>query len=280
MSRSILERWFPHAETAFSGLAVEDPNADRSQGQDVIQEILRKAREGGAAGPSSSAAAAGQARAQPPRSSAFTGGGMTLGSDETPSVAVPDPSARQSQPRAGAGQQPGLLASMLRQLGGAAAPPEDMDEDDEEEGEDDDEEVAIRHLTFWRDGFSVEDGPLMRYDDPANRETLEAIKSGRAPLSMLNVRNGQAVELRVAQRQTEAYQPPPPRPMRAFEGSGNRLGSPVPEVATSGSTAMPGGLPQQAASAATAPEPSKSAFSVDDSKPTTSVQVRLADGTK
>lgn len=202
---------------------------------------------------------------------------MTLGSDETPSVAVPDPSARPTQARAGAGgaaQQPGLLASMLRQLG-AAAPPEEMDEDEDEE---DDEEVAIRHLTFWRDGFSVEDGPLMRYDDPANRETLEAIKAGRAPLSMLNVRNGQAVELRVAQRQTEAYQPPPPRPMRAFEGAGNRLGSPVPEVATSGSTAMPESLPAAAASAV--PEAAKPAFSVDDSKPTTSVQVRLADGTR
>jgi UBX domain-containing protein 1 len=29
-------------------------------------------------------------------------------------------------------------------------------------------ELAIRRLTFWRDGFIVEDGPLMRYDDPAS----------------------------------------------------------------------------------------------------------------
>ena len=37
---------------------------------------------------------------------------------------------------------------------------------------------TIRHLTFWRDGFSVEDGPLMRYDDPNNAQILEEIKSG------------------------------------------------------------------------------------------------------
>ena len=37
---------------------------------------------------------------------------------------------------------------------------------------------AIRHLTFWRDGFSVEDGPLMRYDDPNNAQILEEINSG------------------------------------------------------------------------------------------------------
>ena len=40
------------------------------------------------------------------------------------------------------------------------------------------EETAIRHLTFWRDGFTVEDGELMRYDDPANERILSEINSG------------------------------------------------------------------------------------------------------
>lgn len=40
------------------------------------------------------------------------------------------------------------------------------------------EETAIRHLTFWRDGFTVEDGELMRYDDPANDQILSEINSG------------------------------------------------------------------------------------------------------
>jgi hypothetical protein len=40
------------------------------------------------------------------------------------------------------------------------------------------EERAIRHLTFWRDGFSIEDGPLLRYDDPENDATLKAIDQG------------------------------------------------------------------------------------------------------
>jgi hypothetical protein len=38
--------------------------------------------------------------------------------------------------------------------------------------------TAIRHLTFWREGFSVEDGELMRYDDPANEQILAEINSG------------------------------------------------------------------------------------------------------
>lgn len=134
-----------------------------------------------------------------------------------------------------------------------------------------DEEPAVRHLTFWQDGFSIEDGPLMRYDDPANRETLEAINSGRAPLSLLNVRFGQSVELMVARRTNEKYVPPPPPPVQPFGGTGNRLGAPAPERPTPPESAMP------AASAGTAAAPS-TAPQVDASQPTTQIQVRLPDG--
>jgi hypothetical protein len=37
---------------------------------------------------------------------------------------------------------------------------------------------AVRHLTFWRNGFTIEDGPLLSYDDPQNQEFLQAIKTG------------------------------------------------------------------------------------------------------
>ena len=33
-------------------------------------------------------------------------------------------------------------------------------------------------MTFWRDGFTVEDGELMRYDDPANEQILNEINAG------------------------------------------------------------------------------------------------------
>jgi SEP domain len=33
-------------------------------------------------------------------------------------------------------------------------------------------------LTFWANGFSLDDGPLLKYDDPANQEILNAIHSG------------------------------------------------------------------------------------------------------
>ncbi|KAF8157379.1 ubiquitin-related domain-containing protein [Mycena galopus ATCC 62051] len=108
----------------------------------------------------------------------------------------------------------------------------------------------------------------MRYDDPANADVLAAIHAGHAPPSILNVRHGQRVDVQVTQRTSDDYVPPPPKP---FSGSGNRLGAPVPAASsTSSSTA--------AASAATASGPVS--FEVDQTQPTTSVQIRLADGTR
>jgi len=178
-------------------------------------------------------------------SSAFIGGGNTLGSDEVPSVFIPDPEAPQ--------------------------------------GNEEEEEVAVRNITFWREGFSVEDGPLMRYDDPANQNLLNEINTGHAPPSILNVRVGQPVELRVARRITEDYQAPPPRPAGPFAGSGNRLGSPAPAVAPAATPVppIPGAFPTPndptAAATAAAIRPM---FEVNSSQPTTSIQVRLADGSR
>lgn len=41
-----------------------------------------------------------------------------------------------------------------------------------------DDEVIKRTLTFWRNGFSIEDGPLLTYDDPKNQEILQAFNTG------------------------------------------------------------------------------------------------------
>lgn len=48
------------------------------------------------------------------------------------------------------------------------------------------QEPAVRHLTFWREGFTVEDGELMRYDDPANEEILAEINLGCVFSSLLS----------------------------------------------------------------------------------------------
>ncbi|KAK9451312.1 SEP domain-containing protein [Limtongia smithiae] len=83
---------------------------------------------------------------------------------------------------------------------------------------------VTRTLTFWRDGFSIENGALMRYDDPANQEVLRAINSGRAPVQLLNVSPGQPVDVRVERRMTEDFVQPSAS-QGGFFGSGHRLGA-------------------------------------------------------
>lgn len=125
-----------------------------------------------------------------------------------------------------------------------------------------------RVLKLWKDGFSVDDGRLYRYDDPANKDYLEAINNGRAPLSLLNVEYGQAVDVNVEKRTEDNYQAPP-KIYKPFEGSGNRLGSENPPVQTSApSVAEPRG----------SSAPAGLSVQVDESQPTTSLQIRLASG--
>ncbi|KAJ3187588.1 hypothetical protein HK101_009341 [Irineochytrium annulatum] len=147
-------------------------------------------------------------------------------------------------------------------------------------------EKVDRRLTFWRDGFSIEDGPLLKYDDPKNQEFLSAINSGRAPTALLNVQYGQPVEVKVEHRMEEDYRPPPKRPAQAFSGSGFRLGAEAGASSGGGAgsgVSMPGGFPggsSGVSAARPAAAPTVPAPVVDESAPMTSVQIRLADGSK
>ncbi len=157
------------------------------------------------------------------------------------------------------------------------------EEEEEEEDEDDDEDgtdlpVAVRHLTFWQDGFTIGDSDLYRYGVPENEAILNAIHNQRAPLSLLNVKPNQRVELAIEEKRSEKYSPRnaqsarSQRPAQAFAGSGNRLGSPVP-ASSSATTPAPAAPAASGSSGASAPE-------VDSSKPTTQLQLRLSDSSR
>ncbi|KAK3844103.1 MAG: hypothetical protein J3R72DRAFT_438919 [Linnemannia gamsii] len=135
-------------------------------------------------------------------------------------------------------------------------------------------ETVTRSITFWRNGYSLDDGPLMSYTDPANREFLDAINKGQAPIKYLNIKPGQPVDMRVAKRTEEDYKEPPKAPPKAFEGSGNRLGSVSSPISSSSST--PGSFP--GAESVSAPPPRS--LQIDEAQPVTSIQIRLADGTR
>lgn len=188
-----LENFFTGGEK--SGLAVQNPDSNQNAGHRLISDIFRRAQRNEIErGTDPDAPGSdGHARQVDP----FRGEGFTLGGDNVPSQRVGGPS---------------------QASGGAAGSGYDLN---------DEESRVVRRLTFWRDGFSIEDGPLYRYDDPANMAYLQAIHSGRAPLALLNLQSGQSVDLRIHRRTDEDYKPPK-KPVGGFHGHGNRLGSPVP----------------------------------------------------
>lgn len=129
---------------------------------------------------------------------------------------------------------------------------------------------VTRDLIFWKEGFTIDNGPLMRYDDPSNTANLQAINSGHAPLSLLNVQIGQEVDLRVQKKLDKEYQPL--KKYTPFSGAGQRLGSPTPKVIVSGSEKT-----QKNTN-----EDKKIVYhhTIDETFPFTTLQIRFGDGSK
>lgn len=133
-----------------------------------------------------------------------------------------------------------------------------------------------RVLHFWSDGFSVDDGELYRFDDPANARILQDIRGGRAPLAIMNVQHGQEVDVSVVPHDGQNYVKPKPV-YKPFATQGQRLGSPTPGV--SSSSAMPGSFATEApAVSATPAQPPTT--QVDESRPTVTLRVSLGNGTR
>lgn len=101
------------------------------------------------------------------------------------------------------------------------------------------------------------------------------INRGSAPLDLMNVEPGQAVDVRLAQHKGEKYSQAPKK-FTPFAGGGQRLGSPVPGESSAAPTPAPATSTQSAAAASSEP----STMQIDESQPTLTLQVRLADGTR
>lgn len=127
-----------------------------------------------------------------------------------------------------------------------------------------------REIIFWRQGFTVADGPLMRYDDPENQLILQELKRGRVPVSFLGVEYGQDVDVSVLKKIDEDYVPPK-RKLGGFHGLGQRLGSPVPGESSGAST------PVAEPKAEAKTEPAKPQ---DQGTGDSLVQIRFASGKK
>jgi len=162
--------------------------------------------------------------------SRFRGSGQTLGGDETPSQVIPDPHPQAPDPGP----------------------------------------TQTRVLHLWEDGFSIEDGPLRRFDDPQNAADLQMIRQGRAPLHLMGVRPDQPVDVQLIKHEDKYT--PPPKVYKPFSGSGQRLGSPTPGGPSISSPPAPAAAPVSSSSSSVAEQ------AVDSSQPTVSLRLQLANG--
>uniref|UniRef100_A0A8C8R6F7 NSFL1 cofactor p47 n=1 Tax=Pelusios castaneus TaxID=367368 RepID=A0A8C8R6F7_9SAUR len=122
-------------------------------------------------------------------------------------------------------------------------------------------------LKLWKTGFSLDSGDLRSYQDPANAQFLESIRRGEVPAELRRLARGGQVNLDMEDHRDEDFVKSKGA-FRAFTGEGQKLGSTAPQVMGTSSPA------QQAENEAKA----SSAITIDESEPTTNIQIRLADG--
>ncbi|KAL7218891.1 hypothetical protein ACSBR2_012039 [Camellia fascicularis] len=120
-------------------------------------------------------------------------------------------------------------------------------------------EAITHNIIFWSNGFTVDDGPLRRLDDPENASFLESIRKSECPKELEPTNRKTAVHVSLMRKEEN------------YPGMGRTLGS-----TSSAASTEPAVAPT---SPSTAPPPSNGLV-VDDTLPSTSVQLRLADGTR
>jgi len=139
------------------------------------------------------------------------------------------------------------------------------------EAPDDPSKPLIITVAFYENGvFTVDDGEPRQVDDPENRSFMMAMMTGQCPEELLPDDPQQAIDINMV-RKSGDYEPPK---YRAFKGPGHKLTSdqPVaPEGVGDDEGEVDGGEEGGEAQKWAGP---------DESKPTTSIQIRLADGSR
>ncbi|XP_057960887.1 plant UBX domain-containing protein 4-like [Malania oleifera] len=130
-------------------------------------------------------------------------------------------------------------------------------------------EAIMHNIIFWSNGFTVNDGPLRSLDDPENASFLESIRKSECPKELEPVDKRSSVHVNLIRREEKC--PEREKHRNAFEGVGRTLGSSTPSAAPEPAV---GGT-----SLHTAPLRSMG-LTLDETMPSTSIQLRLADGTR
>ncbi|TLD31099.1 hypothetical protein PspLS_02475 [Pyricularia sp. CBS 133598] len=204
--------------------------------RDLVRDIIEKARRNAERGGPSSSAGAA-----PEAPSRFTGSGQTLGGDGVPSRTIPDPR-------------------------GSPIPRETSQP----------QQTVERTLHMWEDGFSIDDGPLHRLDDPRNTQTLRMINQGRVPLHLMNINYDEQVDVKLVKHEENWHQLP--RIYRPFGGEGRRLGSPVP--GDGNAAASTSATTTQAPALSSSNSSSNPTTGLDESLPILTIRIQMPNGAR
>jgi UBX domain-containing protein 1 len=129
-------------------------------------------------------------------------------------------------------------------------------------------EPVIHNIVFWSNGFSVDDGPLRKLDDPENASFLDSIRKSECPKELEPEDKTAPVHVNLMRR--DEKMPEREKLKVSFQGVGRTLGG------ASSSTAPSQSNLTDVAAVASASQ----SLVVDETLPSTSIQLRLADGTR
>lgn len=124
-------------------------------------------------------------------------------------------------------------------------------------------------LKLWKNGFNIDDGQLRSYEDPKNKEFLSSIQRGELPQELIRQAEGGEVHLDMQDHREEEYVPPKNKYV-LYNTEGYKLGSPTPTVVSSAS----------ANDVENNENAAKRELNLDESKPTTQIQIRLSNGSR
>ncbi len=136
------------------------------------------------------------------------------------------------------------------------------------------EKNVVTVLKLWKNGFCVDDGPVRAYDDSESQEFLASIHKGEIPRELVQKYKGKEVHLNMEDHRNEDFVPSKPR-LEPFTGEGHRLGSPVGDFSTQVVNQDIG-----ASDLKKCEEEAQRSLNVDQTKPLTSIQIRLSDGSR
>ena len=90
-------------------------------------------------------------------------------------------------------------------------------------------------ITFWQNGFTLDDGPLRTADDPANAAFLAAVNRGQMPAELIGEDGNAEGDVHIIDKSGEPYKPPTVAE-KPFQGQGRSMRE---EGSSSGAAAAP-----------------------------------------